>query len=372
MKTLRFALPFCLLFGAMSCGAVTYGQEPKHDDSHDVSTIEAYGEIEAISQGNLRSQVRLGALQANQEHRIRLTLANATDEIVGISRASSSCGCVRVRSPKGQIEPGGSFNIELTVAVGKSLRQPEQNQSITLFDLNGKGLTVAMSYEVAGLLTFGGRGVTVKVPEGATSHTFEIPLITSPPVQFSKLEIGYDEELGVVDAKLVESPVGKFVQLRCAYPGGIRKGRSGAVWVKDAKASTTDRVACMLQVREPVELSPLVLRFTQSPEDIESGEFTASAICRIARSELKIDSTDSEHEKEIGVSLSAHCEFGNLTLKSKRLSVGIYRLYLTWNPTAVDSSALERPEEIFFKFHTGKRIVRSKTRAQFSGVSMLR
>lgn len=342
------------------------------------AAVRVTSEIEAITGDNFRAKVDLGSLPAGASVPIALTLVNATQMTFQIDTISKTCGCLEVKAPPNAgIAPGEQIEIELRLDMPSTSTEADGAQVITLFDTQKLAITVPLEYRIAGLVSFYGAGFNTKMPADVKRHDFRIPFFFTSPADPRNLSVETSESLSALSTQIVREGDKWFVKCQLNSNASVSATITGNVTLSDRLLGVSATTRCILEVKQPVVVSPSVLRF--SPREKERNtqassatEYTATAVCVVDKTLLSVDGEigTSSPSQEVTPSFQFTTPSRTFDVKKKRLSNGIYRLYVSIQFDKGEDDALEalRKEglaELFYSVKVGRKVVRGKVRAVF-------
>jgi hypothetical protein len=277
------------------------------------------------SQVGLIADVDLGSLPVGKEAAILIKLANPLDTDLPMLRMETSCSCLKIHSDDSVLPAQGFATFKLQLNVPEKSEDSIHMYKVTLFydNENSKGITIAISYKLAGLLAFKGTGFVAKLPPGNEPHVFRIPFHATEPISLEDLVLTSSDSLGGPTLKLSSDKENQY--LECLFKVNATQSKFGSVSMTDKKSGKSASIDCILEVVSQVEIAPNHLQFRRKKPDNNSKEepiYSANCVIKVDDSLI-----NSKNGKELTptIDVVSESETWNFTLTSKRVAKGMYR-----------------------------------------------
>jgi hypothetical protein len=288
-----------------------------------------------------------------------------------------SCGCLHVKPPpKTAVVPNDAIEIELSVDVPAASTKAEVAEVVTLKNSQGISITVPIKYRIAGLVSFLGSGFNSGIATGAKHHEFRVPFFYTSPVDPQNISIKTSDSLSKLKTQIAREGDQWYVRCRLDSETSFTETLTGELELSESEFGSSSTTRCIIEVKKPLVVSPFVLRFSHK-HDAETSpasemEFTATAIAAIDKALFSIGDGTEKPRKAKEPTPSFHFTTPSKTfgVKTKRLSKGIYRLYLSVNFGEEDGELLATLKkdglaELFYTAKLERQVIRGKVKAVF-------
>ncbi|GIW97134.1 MAG: hypothetical protein KatS3mg111_0467 [Pirellulaceae bacterium] len=315
----------------------------------------------------LRATVELGDLPVAKRCTAIVDLVNTTDEVIEVRRAETSCGCIEVVVPKQDLPPGESLKLSLQVDVPSRAKDITQVQVLTLWGVGKKGVTVALRFNIAGLLCFKHDTFITRSDRGASQVVFAVPVLMSPPGKWSEIRASTRlRESTPPSFNVVASPIvdrsDVAIECKVTSTSGLKESFVFDLEIENPASGAIDSIACVVEVEQPVEIAPRVLRLvlidSEEQTSGDSGEriYRASGLMRISEQFATTSARfDPERVVEIEPIISCTAEHGSVTCRARRIGQGIYRLAFEVRiPEARGATLPKKPSTVNVNVDLGK------------------
>lgn len=260
------------------------------------------------------ADVRLRNLPAGQTARLNVVLRNPSDQVVKFSGVSNKCKCRRFKKQSAEIEPGGEGAISFDFAIPARHKQKKVESGITLVYKGVSVIKLNISYELDGLLAFGGLMSIVRFDDVAEiEKKIEIPLFVTPPLSWEKVKLETSSNLKGIRTSIEYEQDGPKVRARIPVTLLERGNVRGELYLSNPGGWESDTFMLSVKDSRQHEISPQVLIFKK----MKDGSSRATAVIKVAGfSDASSESLD----------LSASIGEQQLDVKTKLLGGNTYRI----------------------------------------------
>lgn len=299
------------------------GAFAQSSDKQSRSVLSRTGVIERKIGGANEATFDLGELPPGEHGVLRLTLENPFEDDFSFQTIQGGCSCLKIRAFGNTVPARGTLEVEAELATPTRVKDLFQRIGFFLKRNDGVGIAVRIEYRLAGALSFPDQICVTTAALGEKKHEFVVPILLSPPVEASSLEIRGTGGLKDVQAKAFERESRFGIECRLALDGNSEEGKTGELLVRDKKTGRETSIHCVVEAPSQVVVAPTVVRFRTEP--IVAGE----KVQRRSSSVLVRLHPLMVVEKEEPL-MDFSSSMGKLTATVDRLALGIYRVKLDW------------------------------------------
>jgi|GEM_PF-1121006 len=265
--------------------------------------------------------VDLGAIDANSEMILNLTLNNRSESTIRFDTAKPGCTCTEFQVDGNSISSNQAVKALVKFKVTDGRESNRHVANVLFFSDGIRCGALSVTCEIRNRLSFG-NAVRNVVNLSDKLIEYRIPVYFSPPVELKNLvaEVPKSELSGLeIDCKLVALEAGICILHLTTSGADVKESfLQEKVVVKDVISGKSIQTDILFTKRGPVEFSPAELFFVKSSEQPEIYE--ASALIRL-RAVAEVQEQVSEKQKQADAEGEPSGDVNRDSEKSERIKV---------------------------------------------------
>lgn len=270
-------------------------------------------------QGVYHATISLGKVPVGKQAKVNLLLKNLSDQEIKFSRPAIRCKCSQFKSERYLIPAKDETKSDLKLKLPARSRGKTGSTEVVLEKRGDGSSTVKLhfEYELEGMIVFAKPLSTLSFDDDSEYKTVDIPVVTTLPIDFSKIEAKPTGDLKEVQIELVPGAEGGSLKVKVHQDVLVNGSARGEIHVTDPATGRMD--ICYLSVKDlrQSEVSPRLIRFKQKDTELK-----AKAIIRTA---TLVKAEDSDKPLEVKCS----CGDKQLVVAATKLGKSIARVDLT-------------------------------------------
>ncbi len=325
-----------LLFVATLPVTSSFGmlQDSKPTTKNASQEIEIVADLRRPSEYNesASAEVLTGPVHAGERVQFLGRLVNNSGKALRFDRLLTGCDCVRVACTERSIAEGEAIDIEIDFQAPKSSSTGRFAIQMSFWDADAVTVHLDVRGELKGVLYL---PPTLSLESDGDISMWEVPIVLTPPLEASQLEIRMPEELSNIVPSLEIRDGQPWACFSAAEKLLGIAGAGGVVVVHDRKTGIESSSRITFLRRQVVKFSPGIIRFRR----VEGShvEFEASAIVQATgeqplleapREKSATDQPTPVRKKNIVQSISCEADDADIAVHSQRINDSLYRLRL--------------------------------------------
>jgi Protein of unknown function (DUF1573) len=281
--------------------------------------------------GNLAVRFNLGELQCDRKYKLELELLNNFNTDFAIQKIQTTCSCVNAVLRENRIPAGGSTYLDMELSTEKpdKVNDAKRNYVIYIFYGEQESVNLIIEYSLAGLVSFkGASSFLTKAVTKSRTHSFEVPVLITAPVNEKNLLISSGEQFKEFKGTFVQKDGNQWVACRIAIPENFEKSIIERLTIEDPLSKQKAELPVIVEVRSRIAITPSVVQFVAEEND---RQYKGRIVMRLDESILGF--SDDGKRNEFAPNISLDCKTGAMKIASQeRMGIGVYRIELAFTP----------------------------------------